>query len=342
HGNLTLNNYNSIDTSALRLSGMLRYDNLWQKEHSVSLQYLTSPEDTSQVKVWSGTYLARSAFTRNLLAFYAVHSDSNIAAVGALAVVGKGDIAGLHAIFPLPGTRHFVHDVTFGVAYKHFKQNVLLLGADNLSTPIEYVPFTVQYQGTKFGDNATTEFGASVHFGIRGLVNSAREFENKRYNSKPNYFYLKARVERRQRLYRGIGLRLEAKGQLADSPLISNEELSAGGPGSVRGYHRSERFGDDAIQGTVELLSPHLVWGSWAVHVQEFRALAFWDGAALWVKNALPGQPGGYVLTSAGVGLRLSAWQHFDASLDVAQVYHTTSTMKKDAKRIVFKVEYSF
>ncbi len=235
-----------------------------------------------------------------------------------------------------------MHNVTVGVAYKNFKQNVLLLGADNLSTPIEYVPFVVQYQGTRFSDSATTEFGTSVHFGIRGLVNSAREFENKRYNSKPNYFYLNAHVERRQQLYRGIGLRLEAKGQLSDSPLISNEEFSAGGPGSVRGYHRSERFGDDAVQGTVELLSPQLVWGSWAAHVQEFRALAFWDGAALRVKDPLPGQPGGYVLTSAGIGLRFEAWQHFDASLDVAQVYHTTPTMRKDQKRIVFKVEYSF
>jgi len=48
------------------------------------------------------------------------------------------------------------------------------------------------------------------------------------------------------------------------------------------------------------------------------------------------------VLTSAGIGLRFSASRHFDASLDYAQVYHTTPTVKKDTKRIVFKVEYSF
>ena len=59
HGSLELNDRYSTDTSRLRLSAMLRYDNLWQKEHSFSLQYQTAPEKPGEVKVWSGTYLAR-------------------------------------------------------------------------------------------------------------------------------------------------------------------------------------------------------------------------------------------------------------------------------------------
>ena len=57
HGSLELNNYAGPNTKPLRLTGMLRYDNLWQREHVVSLQYQTSPQEWGQVRVLAGTYL---------------------------------------------------------------------------------------------------------------------------------------------------------------------------------------------------------------------------------------------------------------------------------------------
>ena len=42
HASLELNDKYSQDTTRLRLSGMVRYDNLWQREHSLSLNLLTS------------------------------------------------------------------------------------------------------------------------------------------------------------------------------------------------------------------------------------------------------------------------------------------------------------
>ena len=46
HANFELNNRATQNTSDLRLNAMLRYDNLWQRDHSVSVQFQTSPEDT--------------------------------------------------------------------------------------------------------------------------------------------------------------------------------------------------------------------------------------------------------------------------------------------------------
>ena len=39
HGSVELNARNSVNTSRLRLIGQIRYDNLWQRLHSASLQY---------------------------------------------------------------------------------------------------------------------------------------------------------------------------------------------------------------------------------------------------------------------------------------------------------------
>ena len=78
HASLELNNYASANTTPLRLTGMVRYDNLWQKEHSLSMQYQTSPGDMEQVKVLSGTYLMPLAGSDNQLALYSVVSRSNV------------------------------------------------------------------------------------------------------------------------------------------------------------------------------------------------------------------------------------------------------------------------
>jgi hemolysin activation/secretion protein len=41
HGSIELNNRSTHDTTDLRLNAMLRYDNLWHKDHSVAFQYQT-------------------------------------------------------------------------------------------------------------------------------------------------------------------------------------------------------------------------------------------------------------------------------------------------------------
>ena len=338
HGSLELNDRYSTDTSRLRLSAMLRYDNLWQKEHSFSLQYQTAPEKPGEVKVWSGTYLARSDTSRNILAVYGVHSTSDTATVGTLAVIGKGDIVGARWIKPFGGSRKYSHNLTLGLDYKDFKESIVLQGADSLNTPISYMPWVVQYSGTRRSDSGITQFGVGANFGIRGLMNDTTEFDNKRYNARPNYIFLRANLERDQNLYWGMLLRAEVDGQLSDSPLISNEQFSAGGADSVRGYHESERLGDDAVHGTLELHSP-LLRRQW---LQDAYALLFFDGAALRVKDPLPAQESHFQLYSAGIGLRFQAWDHLNAAVDLARPLKSQNSIQKNDDRIHFSVEHTF
>ena len=56
HGSLEINNRATHDTTELRLSGALRYDNLWQRDHSVSFQFQLSPQDPDEVRVFSASY----------------------------------------------------------------------------------------------------------------------------------------------------------------------------------------------------------------------------------------------------------------------------------------------
>ena len=62
--------------------------------------------------------------------------------------------------------------------------------------------------------------------------------------------------------------------QLADQPLVNNEQFSAGGLETVRGYPESQLLGDNGFQGSVSMQTPRL-----PSDLIDWRLLAFVDGA---------------------------------------------------------------
>jgi hemolysin activation/secretion protein len=344
HGSLELNARNSINTTRLRLTASLRYDNLWQRFHSASLQFQISPEDTHNVQVWSGTYVMPLEFIDSRLVFYGIGLDSQsaVTSAGALNVVGNGQIFGLRLIKPLPGTRDYSQSVSLGWDYKDFGQSIGVIGADTQNTPISYSPFMVGYSGGyNYADGSLTQFNLEANFSIRGLGNSEREFEDKRFDAKPNYLYLAGELKHKQVLPYDFHLNGRLSGQVAESPLISNEQFSAGGWQTVRGYHETEVLGDDGVNASLELYGPDLrrlgLEG-----LDELRFLAFTDAARVWVRSPLRGTPGTYELVSAGAGFRSLLWKHIVAELDWAYPFSATDTVGIGDQRIDFRVAYEF
>lgn len=341
HANLELNNRKSGNTTPWRLSGMVRYDNLWQREHSLALQYQTAPENVDEAKVLSATYTMPLSTNGDMLALYAVRSRSNVAAVGDMSVLGSGDIYGLRRIIPLPSRENLFHSISLGADYKDFKENLVLQGADSLKTPISYVPFTLAYNATLQDQESQTQANASANFALRGIGDTTGEFENKRFKAQANYFYLKADVTHTRKLFNDFSLVAKLGWQLADMPLISNEQFSAGGAESVRGYLESEALGDDALQGGLELRSPSFA-NVLPDSIDELRLLAFSEGAVLRVKDTLPQQTDRFLLSSVGVGMRLKAVRHLAVSLDVGWPFKGTTNTRSGDPRTHFKMQYEF
>lgn len=342
HGTIELNNRSTDSTTELRASTSLRYDNLWQREHSLSLQYQTSPQNTSEVKVLSGTYLMRFSSSDKLLVIYGVKSDSETATVGALDVIGKGDIIGLRGIIPLGPLDGYTHNISLGLDYKDFDESIVLQGADRINTPINYFVISLKYSGNHPIGHGNYQIGASINLGVRGLGNGDQEFDNKRFNARPDFIYLRVNGSFLQEIFAGIDLSIRTEGQLANSPLISNEQFSAGGAESVRGYHETQSLGDDAIQGSVEIYSPPLNRGLLSKHIQHMKLLAFLDGAALRIKDSLPGQDNKFYLSSTGIGLRLTILKNMNVSLDWALPLKEEGSVGRYEGRTHFKIDYSF
>ncbi len=345
HGSLELNNHYSGNTTKTRLEGSIAYDNLWQKFHRFKLTVQVSPENTSEVHVLVANYILPVNDGRNRLAMYVVKSGSNIAAVGGLSVIGKGNIYGVRYVVPIKNSTSWLHSITLGLDYKDVEDIVDFRGSGTLKTPIQYWVASTSYSATSLAEKSTMQYSAEINFGLRG-VNGSQQFENKRFKANPDFIYFRGGIQRIDLLSHKINLKSNIKIQLSASPLISNEQFTAGGYLSVRGYLESQILGDRGVSAGIEILSPKLFHHDMGAY--GIRLLAFIEGATTSIVEPLPGQISRNELASTGIGLRVTELKYLSLKMDFAYPLHDAgdvgsgTLVKKGDSRIVFSLGYAF
>jgi hemolysin activation/secretion protein len=347
HGSVEVNDRHTANTTDTRASVNLSFDNLFQSFQRLSLQYQTSPEEPDETQVLAATYVAPLADSGNVLAVYAVDTDSDFATVGAigpLSVLGSGRIYGARFIATLPEGAGYFHSVSLGGDYKDFADSILQPEGPPDRTPIRYMNWSVQYSGTVRTERTLTSFNFGPSFGIRGVGNDPEEFEYKRFKAKANYFYLRADAQHDRPLLWGARAFVRVAGQYASDPLISNEQFAVGGADSVRGYLESAELGDNGAYGTLELRSPQFT--KWLPNqLQQLYLLAFSDVGVIGILDPLT-VDGEKVsrkhLRSWGAGMRLSGFGGLEADLDWAYPLHDTDNTERGDARVHFRVRYGF
>ena len=338
HGSVELNNYYSPNTTELRLVGSARYDNLWQLGHSIGLQYQTSPQDTSQVKVFGASYVAPLPDDSSAGLYY-IRSRSSVAAVGDIDVLGNGDIYGARWNKPLPPVGSYGQLITLGVDYKSFQDLVVQPGLPAVQTPIQYAPFVINYTGSIGRESSSTLFTTGVTFSVRGISGADEDFAQKRFNANSNFFIFKWDVQHTSSLPAGWSFHGELDGQIADQPLVSTEEYAAGGGDSVRGYLQAEALGDDALHGKLELRAPTL-GPAISSQLQDLTPYLFVDGATLTIHDALPGETTRTTLLSAGIGLRARIFDGLTLRSDLGYAFRSTLYTDEGSVRLQFVAAY--
>ncbi|MFH0725682.1 MAG: ShlB/FhaC/HecB family hemolysin secretion/activation protein [Pseudomonadota bacterium] len=348
HASVEVNNRGTHNTTDLRVNGMISYDNLWQKEHSVSAQFQTSPQDTSEVQAITASYVMPAPWNKNqMFVMYGLWSDSETAFGSDFLTIGSGFIFGLRNIIPLPplpSLDNFSHSLSLGIDYKDFDEDLSFKESEEegMKTPISYAPVSLAYNAVRKDTTGYTQLNTGLNFLFRNLASDPDEFENKRYKARGNYVYATTGLERSQNLPAGFNLTAKVDGQLSNQPLISNEQYIAGGMASVRGYKESEAAGDNAVHTTVEFgrpfqLSNESAWGG-----IQITPYVFYDGAWLRIKNALDGQDDKLSLQGMGAGMRGSLSDKLDFEIDAASALSDTDEVKSGDKEFYFKVKAHF
>ena len=174
-----------------------------------------------------------------------------------------------------------------------------------------------------------------------GYGSDAKAFDNKRYKASASFAVLKGDLNYTYTFANDWQSASKAGFQLASGPLVSNEQYSAGGATSVRGYLAAERTGDEGFLLSQELRTPSLAkfLGS---YVQEWRFYAFAEGARLRLHDPLPEQEDEYSLASVGLGTRASLSKWLSGSLDWGYPLLDGPNTQKQDSRLHFSVQATF
>lgn len=344
HGSLEYSNRQSPNTTPQRLSGSLRYDNLWQLGHSVSLSLQNSPQQSDEVRTAATTYVMPVNDRGNSLVYYAVFSRSKFATLTnspGLGLLGNSNIYGLRYAMPLPGDENFVNSLSVGLDYKDVKQTVVVAGSSELPTPITYAPLVAAYNAAWLGNGRTTSLEATATVGMRGFLgNNDEEFAAKRHGASADFMTLRTGLQYSETLSRWtLAGKLEM--QLASGPLVTNEQYAVGGAESVRGYLEGERVGDAGLRWSLELRTPRvapLKNGS-ALGV---TGLVFYEGARLRTLQPVYPQPTYQLLRGAGVGLRVTGSHGLSFDLDWARALDSADITRAGDSRVHSRLLWSF
>lgn len=346
HGSIELNNKYTANTTKTRLSGSMRYDNLWQRDHSLGISFQVTPEKTDETKVLSANYLV--PYAGDYWVAYGVYSKSNVPAIETFNSVGATKIYGMRYIHPLPGLDGYTHSLTLGVDYKDFEQTV------DVTTPIDYLPFYAGYDGTWQTDASTTQMNMGVTFSVRGLSDEnvdcertggstqlLNEFECSRPFAKADFVHLRYEFKHTHKLFGNWQLFGSLAGQMTDQLLIPQEQFAVGGADSVRGYFESNSMGDYGYNGTVELRTPSFA-RLFSDQIADLHALAFYDFGHARVMDPLPEQIDRFNLASTGLGLYLKGWHGVFGVADYAMALRDAGDIERGDYRWNFRVGYEW
>lgn len=325
HANVELNNRQSVGTRPLRLSGSVRYDNLWQSGHTFGLTAQVAPQAPEQMKMLAANYMLPVGAGGQGLALYAVHSSSNVP--GVTSVLNNSDVAGLRWIVPLPMRPNYAQSLSLGLDYKDIHKVESIVGGSATTTlqpAISYAPLVAAYNGTWLRDGAHTAFDATTTLGLRNLLgNSDTEFAAKRYGASAQYAVLRVGAHDTETLGGQWSFTGHLEAQFASDLLLPNEQYAAGGVDTVRGYLDSEQTGDRALRISAEVRTPTRSLGD-ASQPWRLTGLAFYDAAKLtslqfdpWTGSSLPAL--NYYLRGVGLGLRLTGPKGLSLDLDLAR-----------------------
>ena len=332
HGTVELNNNHAQFTRPWRLQTALHYDNLFQSDNSLTFMAITAPQNPSSSKVFSLEYAVPTG-GGNSWRYSALYSDSNVDALGAATILGKGYDVGIKRQLALPGTPTLNHSLTLGADYKDNKESTLA-GNDSIYTPVRYIPFNMDYTGfLQWEDGGLSSLNALTVFGFKQLMKHnhdcgfgyADQFECKRSGADGGFAYLRLDARHSQPI-KNWHVDVRVGGQMATQALLGAEQYALGGPDSVRGYLSAEAVGDNGMSGSLEVHTPNLLssaagadasskpwWGP-----SEGHLYAFADAGRVRTINASAGQTAVQTLASTGLGFKVKTYRYSNLTLEWA------------------------
>ncbi len=360
-GSLEASNANSANTTTERVTGSLRYDNIWQLGHSIGLTLTTAPTQPAQTTVAVLSY-GVPLQGGDSLSFYAVHSDSTVDALGGTRVLGKGNTLGLRYGINLGATERSSQSLAVGADYRDVQEQIRF-GEFSISKPLRYLPLQTAYTANWTEPKRQFQANLALSVGLRpllarriegceledGSIGTDDQFRCKRKGADGGFGTLRWDL-RHTEVFDAFAIAGRLAGQFASQQLSSPEQFTLGGADTVRGYYEGAAAGDHGLLASLELRSANLAaWlqrhhaGSPALEdLGELSVLAFIDAGRLYTITPDAGQNRRQPLLGAGLGLHFASRSGVNLDFQVAEAHKAVVGAPKPSRRVHARMALKF
>jgi hemolysin activation/secretion protein len=334
---VSLDNTGTSETGYWRSGIGYQHTNLFDRDHTLTAQYITSPTHPSRVSIYALGYRAPYYRLHSSFDLIAGYSDVNSGTVQNLFdVSGSGTIFGARWNYYLPKWGEVDQKLIGGLDYRAFKNKVTLVGGGQGLVPdITVHPVSLTYSGLKRMAAAELNFYASASANIPGGNDgSSADFAAARTGATASYKILRYGASYVRAFAGEWQARAAFNGQYTGDALVPGEQFGIGGPDSVRGYLLREVTNDRGHAAQLELYTPNLAPRAGLPDAVRARLVAFYDFGSVSRNKALPGEREGQSIASTGIGLRMSYGRQASLRVDVAQILKAAGTRQTSDQRV--------
>lgn len=355
---VSLDNTGTEETGKGRIGFGYQHANLWNSDHVLTMQYITSTSMPENVSIYSLGYRIPFYEVNKTLDFFAAYADTS--AGTALTIPGLSGSAGIansinsNGRVRIVGARlnhyferigSYEHKIAFGIDNRDFSNSSspLVIGDPAIHRSYSLTPISLGYDGSWKGETIESSFYVNL---ASNIPDRGKNGDNPALrNAKPcsagaggvaggcvssDYQIIRYGVNFAKAIPGDWQLRASLSGQYTPDALMPGEQFGLGGATSVRGFTERERANDNGYQGSVELYTPELAD---KLHLSKgnLRALVFYDAGIGWDKAAAPDSATDTSLASIGAGIRFGMDKNFSIKFDYAHVLDGNSASIKNS-----------
>jgi hemolysin activation/secretion protein len=307
-----LNNIGTKKTKRTRATIGGQHTNLFNRDHSMTVSYTTSPENQRNVMQAGASYeLPLYAAKGRLSAFFS-ESDVNVGEIAGFQVSGAGRFIGLSFTRILGRLGAYSHEWNLGLQDRFFESTVDFVVPGfriPIGNNVRSYPVTVGYKGKYEAAGWIGDFGVdySRNLGV-GKRNDVFSYAAARGGADPDWDAVRFNANLNYFLPKNWLLRTQLNGQWTNEPLISGEQFGLGGERSIRGLDERSVLGDSGYRVGVEIWTPPIpkTFG--------LRLLTFVDFGML--ERVGEDEVNNDTVSSAGLGLRWQWRTNLSVNLD--------------------------
>lgn len=332
-GFLSFDNTGTSETGYYRVGIGYQHSNLFNRDQTLTAQYITSPTEPKKVSIYGVGYRIPFYDLNSSLDLIAGYSDVDSGTVqGLFNVSGKGTIGIVRWNYVLPRWGELEQKLAFGLDYRKYDNNVLFSGTQ-LVPDITLHPVSLTYSGLQRYAAAELSFFGSASTNIPGGSDGDElAFQLSRLGASDRYTIIRGGFNYVRQFQNEWQTRIGLNGQYTTDLLVSGEQYGIGGPDTVRGYILREVASDKGYSVQNELYTPDVARYLRAPGDLRLRFLAFYDYGSVSPNDSLG--PPHAVLASAGAGLRLSFAKSANLRLDVANILKPTPNREDGSWRV--------